>query len=205
MVIRSGARGRFVACSGYPRCRNTKPIEKLEELKKAAAARGETPPPLETKAPGKAATSARARGKGSVKPEELGEPPAGFAWTRTGRPVVEVMPEGELSCPDCGSPMDLRRGRFGPFYSCTGFPKCKFVSNLRGQAKKDAEELMPGPQRPKPIPTDIGCEECGSPMMVREGRSGKFLGCSGYPKCRSTRELPADFQIPEPEAAGAAR
>ncbi len=86
--------------------------------------------------------------------------------------------------------MELRRGRFGPFFSCTGFPRCKFVANLRGQAKKDAEELMPAPQRPKPEPTDIACEECGKPMLIRQGRRGKFLGCSGYPQCRATRELP---------------
>ena len=91
--------------------------------------------------------------------------------------------------------MELKRGRFGPFFSCTGFPKCKFNSNLRGEAKKQAEELLPAPERAKPIPTDIECEECGQPMLIREGRSGKFLGCSGYPKCRATKELPTGFDV----------
>ncbi|MGE0482364.1 MAG: topoisomerase DNA-binding C4 zinc finger domain-containing protein [Phycisphaerae bacterium] len=100
--------------------------------------------------------------------------------------------EDGLTCPECGSTMELRRGRFGPFFSCGGFPKCRFVANLRGEAKKAAEERMPAPERAKPEPTDIPCDECGKPMVIREGRRGKFLGCSGYPKCRTTKELPAE-------------
>jgi DNA topoisomerase-1 len=41
------------------------------------------------------------------------------------------------------------------------------------------------------IPTDIDCDECGKPMVVRQGRRGPFLGCSGYPKCHNTAEVPA--------------
>ena len=40
-------------------------------------------------------------------------------------------------------------------------------------------------------PTDIDCDECGKPMVIRSGRRGKFLGCSGYPKCKNTGEVPA--------------
>ena len=87
--------------------------------------------------------------------------------------------------------MALKRGRFGPFFSCSAFPRCKFVSNLRGEAKKQAEELLPAPQRPKPEPSGVPCEECGKEMMIRQGRRGKFLGCSAYPKCTHTMELPA--------------
>lgn len=206
LVIRSGARGKFIACSGFPKCRNTKPVEKLDELKAAAKANGDPPPPplnggaeeaSKTSAKAPAKSSATKGGK-SVKLEDLGEPPAGFAWTRTGRPVVEVMPgeNEDLHCPDCGSVMNLKRGRFGPFFSCTGFPRCKFVSNLRGQAKKDAEELLPAPDKPKPIPTDIPCGECGEIMLVRQGPRGRFLGCSAYPKCKATQELPAGFEVP---------
>lgn len=196
MVIRDGRRGKFLSCSGFPRCRNAKPVEKLEEMKAAMAARGEQPAPLAPAGNGGRADSKSAAKSARKAGEDPGPPPPGFAWTRTGRPVVEVMPEpGKLLCPECGSVMDLRRGRFGPFFSCTGFPKCRFVSNLRGEAKKEAEELLPPPERPKPIPTDIACEECGQPMLIREGRSGRFLGCSAYPKCKGTRELPASLAL----------
>jgi DNA topoisomerase-1 len=202
MLIREGPRGKFIACSGYPKCRNSKPVEKLEELKQAMIDAGKTVRTLaEVEAQAKAGKASSSRKKVDIA--ELGEPPAGFAWTRTGRPVVETLPEeGTLKCPDCRNIMHLKRGRFGPFFSCTGFPKCRFVSNLRGQAKKDAEELMPAPAKPKPIPTDISCEDCGAMMSVREGRTGRFLGCSAYPKCKATAELPAGFVVPEPEAVG---
>src|SRR5437764_13444135 len=45
--------------------------------------------------------------------------------------------------------------------------------------------------KPSPIPTDVDCDECGKPMISRTGRSGRCLGCSGYPKCKNTAEVPA--------------
>ncbi|HQL53578.1 MAG TPA: topoisomerase DNA-binding C4 zinc finger domain-containing protein, partial [Phycisphaerae bacterium] len=112
---------------------------------------------------------------------------------------------GTLRCPECGSTMELKRGRFGPFFSCSNFPQCKFNSNLRGEAKKQADELMPAPVRPKPIVTDIPCDECGQPMVIRAGRRGKFLGCSGYPKCKGTKELPPGYLNGKAEPVGAER
>jgi DNA topoisomerase-1 len=193
MLIRSGRRGEFLACSGFPRCRNAKPIEKLEELK-AAQASGMTPAADGDADTGsKTGRSARTSGNGKHALDPKGPPPPGFAWTRTGKPVVEVWPEDELHCPECGRPMQLKSGRFGPFFSCTNYPRCKTSINLRGEAKKRAEAENPQPQKPKPIPTEIACEECGSPMLIRTGRSGKFLGCSNYPKCKSTKPLPAEL------------
>lgn len=187
MVIRASRRGPFLSCSGYPKCRNAKPLDKLDELKAGAAARGEVAVPVEARGP-KGEITAAAR-----KVMAEGPPPEGFAMTRTGRPVVEVMPgEDGLNCPQCGNTMNLKRGRFGPFYSCSNFPRCKFNCNLRGEAKKKAEELFPAPKRAEPQKTDIPCEECGSPMLIREGRRGKFLGCSNYPKCKATGELPVN-------------
>jgi len=199
LVFRTGRRGKFISCSGFPKCRNTKPMDKLEELKASAAARGHpgNEPVADSGASGNTnaapmAASASRRPAPKTSYDDNGDPPVGYAWTRTGRPVVEVMPEeGKLSCPECGGVMQLKRGRFGPFFSCSRFPHCKFVANLRGEAKKQAEDTLPAPPRPKAELTDIVCEECGQLMVIREGRRGKFLGCSGYPKCRCTRELPA--------------
>lgn len=200
MVLRVGKRGKFVACSGFPRCRQTMPLEKLEEARAKAGGNGNSA------AGNPGAADPPAAVTNNHQPwQPGGEPPPGFALTRTGRPVVEVLPEpGTLLCPECGSTMELKRGRFGPFFSCGNFPRCKFNANLRGQAKKQAEALMPAPTRPKPIPTDIVCEECGQPMVIREGRRGRFLGCSAYPKCRGTRELPAGYE-PAAALAGANR
>ena len=102
--------------------------------------------------------------------------------------MVEVWPEGPLSCPECGGEVAIRSGRFGPFYACG---KCRFVANLRGEAKKRAETEVPQPDRPKPIPTEVDCPDCGAKMLMRMGRTGRFLGCSAYPKCKKTMEVPA--------------
>lgn len=40
--------------------------------------------------------------------------------------------------------------------------------------------------------TDIKCEKCGSPMIIKWGRNGRFLACSAYPECKSTRPLPEE-------------
>ena len=120
--------------------------------------------------------------------------------------MVEELPApGTLCCPECGSTVELKRGRFGPFFSCGNFPRCKFNCNLRGAAKKQAEELLPAPVRPKPVVTDIRCDECGQPMVLRTGRRGKFLGCSGYPKCRGTKEVPPGLDAQNAAVALATR
>lgn len=192
MVVRRGKRGKFIACSGFPRCRNTKPIDKLEKLR--------ANPPAAASPDKKAARTPIKAGKNDAiaRTSDDQEPPPGYAWTRTGKPTVEAWPEDKLYCPLCGSEMNLKAGRWGPFYSCSGYPSCKFTANLRGAAKKRAEQLMPAPPpKPKPVPTDIKCEECGEIMLVRKGRSGEFLGCSGFPKCRATMPLPPGFEVPE--------
>ncbi len=42
------------------------------------------------------------------------------------------------------------------------------------------------------VPTDFVCEKCGKPMVIKWGRHGKFIACTGYPECTSTRELPPE-------------
>ncbi|MCG3131638.1 MAG: DNA topoisomerase 1 [Phycisphaerae bacterium] len=199
MVVREGRRGKFLACSGFPRCKNSKPHEKLDEFLQQVAegklqATDDKAVELLKASRGKSKSSAARSipktADGKVDFKALGDPPRGYAWTRTGKPVVETWPEGSLHCPDCGSDVSLKRGRFGPFFSCTNFPKCRFVVNLRGDAKKRAEEELPAPQRPKPVLTDVACPDCGQKMLLREGRTGKFLGCSSYPKCKTTQPVP---------------
>jgi len=200
MVKRKGRRGPFLSCSGFPRCRNAMPLEKLDYLR-GLAEEGKIPSaPPETNGRNGRAKSARAKGV-KVDVASLGNPPSGFAWTRTGRPVVETWPEDSLKCPDCGREMAAKTGRFGPYFGCSGYPKCSFVANLRGEAKKRAETEVPGAARPKPIPTSIRCDECGESMLIRTGRSGPFLGCSKYPKCRSTKPLPEGTTANELAAA----
>ncbi|MEN6446195.1 MAG: type I DNA topoisomerase [Syntrophaceae bacterium] len=83
-------------------------------------------------------------------------------------------------CDKCGSPMVMKRGRFGPFMACSKYPECK---NTRRITKA-------------PEPTDRKCDKCGSPMVVRQGKFGPFLACSAYPKCKNIMPYPLDLKCP---------
>ncbi len=97
-------------------------------------------------------------------------------------------------CPQCEQPLVIKLGRYGRFYACSGFPKCRFVKSL----KNDPEEQSPENQL-----TEEKCEKCGSPLMMRQGRYGPFLGCSAYPDCKFIRPInkPVSLGISCPECA----
>jgi DNA topoisomerase-1 len=88
-------------------------------------------------------------------------------------------------CPECGSGLTVKAGRFGPYIACTktNDPECKFTRSLRKPRAPDK-------------PTDISCELCGKPMVIKTGRFGEFLACTGYPKCKNTRPVPLGVKCP---------
>ena len=85
------------------------------------------------------------------------------------------------NCPKCGEELLLRGGRYGNFIACSGFPKCKYTE----QVEEDGETAA-GPDAEK---TDEKCDKCGSEMVIKNGRNGKFLACSSYPDCKNTKPL----------------
>lgn len=88
---------------------------------------------------------------------------------------------GRPTCPrpDCRRPMVLRTGRFGPFFGCSGYPRCNETMNIsRPVLEVVIEEL------------DIPCPVCKTGRMrFRSGRRGAFMGCSRYPECKGTEPL----------------
>ena len=88
----------------------------------------------------------------------------------------------DIRCDRCGETMVIKWGRKGEFLACRSYPECKntknFVRTESGEIEIAKEET-----------TDETCEKCGKPMVVRFGRYGKFLGCSGYPECRTISPL----------------
>ena len=96
-------------------------------------------------------------------------------------------------CPKCNGDLIIKLGRYGKFYACKRYPKCKYSRPFNDQETK-----------PEDIPPDSkNCEQCGKPMTVKSGRFGKFLACSGYPECRNTKKIiemkGGDRQIKEDE------
>lgn len=101
-----------------------------------------------------------------------------------------AIPTGE-QCPECGSELIKRNGRYGEFVACSGYPKCKYI-------KKDAPKIE------NESTEDFGvCEKCGSAMVKKTGRRGEFLACSAYPKCKNAKPLnptpqkPLEIKCPE--------
>jgi DNA topoisomerase-1 len=82
----------------------------------------------------------------------------------------------EEYCENCGRTMVLKRGRFGQFMACTGYPDCKTTRRL-DQGKKVPD-----------IPLEELCPKCGRNMMIRHGRYGEFTSCSGYPDCKYVKQ-----------------
>jgi DNA topoisomerase-1 len=81
-------------------------------------------------------------------------------------------PTGEF-CPECGSPLVIRKGRFGEFIACSAFPKCRYTRPLEKEEKK----------------VDVKCDKCGADMVIKRGKRGEFLACSNYPECKNTKPL----------------
>ncbi|MBF0427054.1 MAG: type I DNA topoisomerase [Magnetococcales bacterium] len=92
------------------------------------------------------------------------------------------------NCPTCGKPLLIKLGRFGRFKACSGYPECRFTENIRRQGAGDPPEAA-ATTPTEPVISDRTCDKCGSPMQIKEGRFGKFLACTGYPKCSNIQPL----------------
>jgi DNA topoisomerase-1 len=112
MLIKWGRNGSFLACKGYPGCRNTRD------------------------------------------------------YKRTLEGDIELLPEvkTDARCPICQGPMVVKRGRFGQFIACEGYPECKGT---------------------RPLSIGVDCPKgCGNYLSERRSKQGRvFYGCSGYPDC----------------------
>ena len=56
--------------------------------------------------------------------------------------------------------------------------------------------------RKEVVPTEYACTVCTKPMVIRWGRFGKFIACSGFPECKTTRSIPTGFFCPLPDCGG---
>jgi DNA topoisomerase-1 len=91
-------------------------------------------------------------------------------------------------CEHCGKEMALKKGRFGSFYGCTGYPECK---NIRKIAKGDQKPAAP------PVPLDEMCPKDGVHLVLRQGRFGEFVACSNYPKCDYIKREVLEMKCPK--------
>ena len=85
------------------------------------------------------------------------------------------------TCPECGSPLVVRKSRYGEFTACSNYPTCKYI-------KKEEKEI-------KEI---VKCPKCGGTIVEKTSKRGKvFYGCNNYPKCKvATWDIPTGELCP---------
>ena len=88
---------------------------------------------------------------------------------------------GEI-CPSCGSPLVLRKGKYGTFTACSNYPTCKYIK----KEEKEVKEICK-------------CPKCNGNIIEKKTRKGKtFYGCSNYPKCKvAVWDLPTGNVCPK--------
>jgi DNA topoisomerase I len=91
----------------------------------------------------------------------------------------------EEYCENCGRPMVLKKGRFGTFLACTGYPDCKTTKQIGGAQKK------------ADVPLDEKCPQCASNLVQKFGRFGEFTACSNYPTCKYVKQKTIGVSCPE--------
>ncbi|HOC60134.1 MAG TPA: DNA topoisomerase 3 [Smithellaceae bacterium] len=181
MIIKWGKNGRFLCCSNYPECKNIKNFTH-DENGKVKHLEDQT-------------TDIKCNKCGKpmlVKEGRYGQFLAcsGYPECKTtmnasrnenGDIVVQETPVTDEVCNLCGKPMAIKRGRYGQFLGCTGYPDCKNIQKMGKDGKAAKTE---------PVLSSEVCDLCGKPMAVKRGRYGQFLGCTGYPDCKNIKKMP---------------
>ena len=110
--------------------------------------------------------------------EKISAGKTGIKSLKTATPIGE-------KCPECGSELVLRKGRYGEFIACSNFPKCKYSRNVAKDNEKSTETGAITAAKPKRElkKLEVPCPKCGGEIVERFSRRGKFYGCANYPKC----------------------
>lgn len=88
---------------------------------------------------------------------------------------LKVVKQTGQKCPECGSELVIRNGKYGEFTACSGYPKCKYIQKDEKSSNGEITEEI--------------CEKCGKAMVKKRGKYGEFLACSGYPNCKNIKSL----------------
>ena len=95
-----------------------------------------------------------------------------------------------LKCDLCDGDLIIKVSRRGRFLGCTNYPDCTNTKPLPTSGKAAEEKKEPE------IAEGITCDDCGSPMYIREGKFGKFYGCSKYPSCSGIKQVLTNIACP---------
>src|SRR5215216_3036264 len=93
----------------------------------------------------------------------------------------------EELCENCSRPMAMKRGRFGQFLACTGYPECKTTRKIQKGGKIAAADVA----------LEEMCPQCGKHLVIKQGRFGPFTACSNYPECKYIKQEMTGVACPE--------
>jgi DNA topoisomerase-1 len=102
----------------------------------------------------------------------------------------------EHICEKCGSPMVIKWGKNGKFIACSNYPRCKNTMNVSSD-NNSSQKTTETQQTTAAI-----CDKCGSPMAIKKGKFGRFLGCSKYPDCKNTMPINIGIKCPVEGCSG---
>ncbi len=107
------------------------------------------------------------------------EPMVKYAYDNMEKKEAEKT--GEV-CPECGSDLVLRNGKYGTFTACSNYPNCKYI-------KKEEKKIV----------KVMKCPNCDGDIIEKKTRKGKvFYGCSNYPKCNfAVWDKPLEEKCPD--------
>ncbi|MCF6767900.1 type I DNA topoisomerase [Thiotrichales bacterium 19S11-10] len=88
-------------------------------------------------------------------------------------------------CPECGGQLMIRLGKRGRFVGCSNYPDCNYTRNLPSSNDDEQQEKSEEPE----VITDRKCPKCDHDLLIKQGRYGKFIGCSNYPNCKHMEPL----------------
>jgi DNA topoisomerase-1 len=113
----------------------------------------------------------------------------------------------DVACPVCGAPMEVRFWKGSRFLGCSRYPTCKGTVDLPAsvpflyrEKQVLVQEALQTHQSEKKKETrqlsEVRCPQCDAPMVLKDGKFGRFYGCSTYPKCKSTQPIAIDVPCP---------
>jgi DNA topoisomerase-1 len=101
--------------------------------------------------------------------------------------------------------LHIKVGKNGHFLACSGYPDCTYSTDYDRDEKGNIKPV----EHAEEEATDKVCEKCNKPMVIKRGRYGDFLACSGYPECKNTQSIngngngnPIGLKCPKEDCTG---
>ena len=100
----------------------------------------------------------------------------------------------DIVCEKCGANLVIKTGRYGKFAACPNYPRCRNTKPLNADGTVDTAKAEVHYEQ-----TDMTCELCGKPVVIRPGKFGAFYACEDYPNCKFTKPILRDIGVPCPK------